>query len=395
MHHVLIPTARLRKALTAFRALAKPTGTLQVRTLKEIEPHARTFFNDDCLVFSYAGDRLHVPVDEIDPPDLPRTTPSMRDVVLALKDGAGREEIQLCLPDPSPDEGAFTFTDAVHAIPMPDFHERMKDVFHAVAVKDVRYYLCGVLFHVARNGTPRIVASEGHTLVYRDVDWPIPDGEQDPYVHRQGGVSSKGFIVPRGAIAAVPSTAKDVALSVSPEITTGGGYTHREMILTYRTKERGTGITGASAVDWMIECRTIDGKFPDYEGVEKMQPHDAPPIPLTPNLMSTLLSAAPKGAGPLVVLRASDTILTHVELRLERRDASTGERILDHRYTINDVLEPDRDATFQAPLFARLFKDLPDDGSFVMRFKDGSGGDPMFVHNADRSHVCVLMPWRN
>ena len=284
MHHVSIPTARLRKALTAFRALTKPTGTLQVRTLKEIEPHARTFFNDDCLVFSYAGDRLHVPVDEIDPPthtmrrvrgasDSPRTTPSMRDVVLALKlsdadakraHGTGREEIQLCLPDPSPDEGAFTFTDAVHAIPMPDFHERMKDVFHAVAVKDVRYYLCGVLFHVARNGTPRIVASEGHTLVYRDVDWPIPDGEQDPYVHRQGGVSSKGFIVPRGAIAAVPSTAKDVALSVSPEITTGGGYTHREMILTYRTREKGPhnasdapACAGASAVD------RLDDRVPD------------------------------------------------------------------------------------------------------------------------------------
>ena len=409
MHHVSIPPARLRKALTAFRKLTKPNPAApSVRTAKEQEPHTRAFFHNGALVLSYAGDILHVPVNAIDPPDLPRTVTTMRDIAGALRDGKDQDAIQLCLPDPHPEDDDIASREADralglwHSIPMPDFHERMNEVFYAAADRDVRYYLRGVLFHIARNGSPRIVASESHILVHRDVDWPIPSSEQDPYVHNGGGVSSRGFIVPRGVIAAVPKGATDIVLSVSDEITTGG-YTHRagHLIFTPKGEE-----------PWMIEFRTIDGKFPNYEGIEQMQPHDAHPIVLTPNLMSTLLSVMKND--PLVVLRASDTILTHVEIRLERRARKAGasdwkagasdwkagasdwgERILDRRYTINDFLEPDRTATFQASLFTSLFKKIPDDGSFVMRFKDGSKGDPMFVHNADHSHVCVLMPWRN
>jgi len=118
---------------------------------------------------------------------------------------------------------------------MKQFIPALKFVNHAVAKKDVRFYLYGVLLYVVSDHTVRLVGTDGHRLAKIDLD--VPDH----------GMPIGQYILSADLVRSILTTfkAKDVDIAFEFD---------------------GLDVT-VSTSDAKIFGKLIDGKYPDYEAV--------------------------------------------------------------------------------------------------------------------------------
>lgn len=119
------------------------------------------------------------------------------------------------------------------------FRDALESVAGAISKEETRYYLNGVYLHFY-DGSPRMVATDGHRLYCRDFEAS----------HQYGGPSGSGVIIPRKAVELflkLTRSAKNMPDRVSVD------WYDSKMVIRF------DGVT--------ITTKLIDGTFPDYNRV--------------------------------------------------------------------------------------------------------------------------------
>ena len=132
----------------------------------------------------------------------------------------------------------------------------------AISTEETRYYLNGVYFHHLSEWTWRAVATDGHRLMYVDLQLPDAMGKTD------------GVIIPRKALRVALETLKaskdGVALAIGD-----GRIVNREETTAPKpsalSRIRLTGAVGGLGIQ--LSTKTIDGTYPDYR---RVIPHECP-----------------------------------------------------------------------------------------------------------------------
>lgn len=135
-------------------------------------------------------------------------------------------------------------------------------VMAAVSTEETRYYLNGVYFHHVEGWTWRAVATNGHVLMF--VDLQLPDADASPDLKG----TQAGVIFPRKAIRiALESLGKSVD-GVALEM--GGGVRSNQESTTALVRPDAARITLQGEVGVLgirLSTKSIDGTFPDYRRV--------------------------------------------------------------------------------------------------------------------------------
>ena len=158
---------------------------------------------------------------------------SLTDAKLTLKSGRSRFTLTTLSATefPGVDEEPDTFS---LTLPQAKLRELLESTSFAMAQQDVRYYLNGMLFEVAKDYL-RVVATDGHRLAMEtlNMDNPISDVQQ--------------LILPRKGI-----------MELSRLLADDGG----EISLTF-----GQNHIRATVPAFTFTSKLVDGKFPDYNRV--------------------------------------------------------------------------------------------------------------------------------
>lgn len=341
MHHVSIPAARLRSALTMFRKYHAGLSRQEAHDYR-----TRVGYLDGTLVLARGHwlKAIRVPVDPSDEPSpSPIGSNGLHDLTRILKSTSDKV-IHLAL-EPYLQPPQETHERITHTLPLTDYHNLMGDVSYAMAVDDVRYYLNGVFFH----NIGRITASEGHLVSTREVaawDLPAPYDELD-----------WGFILENDLINIIPAKAKDIQLSLSDP------HPSRRVEITYTMRER------SGDHPWRIEGWTIDGKYPDYRNVLDEVPSDTPRITLDSSILSTLRKADPKERQKVRLHVCEDQLLA-MDIRewyITDRDYA-----LIRSYTLNDLLEPEYYQDFDGRFIKQIADHLHNGTAYTLRIPRAS-----------------------
>lgn len=143
-----------------------------------------------------------------------------------------------------------------------DFMRALARVSIAVSTEETRYYLNGIYFHHVKDWTYRLVATDGHRLVYANVELPdaaaLDDSPFDP------GSTKAGVIIPRKMLQHMlrvhnADRTAPVVLALGPCCLNDKG----------KPLEGGGGVArfGVEVGDVQLVTKLIDGTFPDYTRV--------------------------------------------------------------------------------------------------------------------------------
>lgn len=153
---------------------------------------------------------------------------------------AGRSRFHLAILDPSdlPSIAADTYPATLPRIPLLHLSNALSATKVAISTDETRYYLQGVYLH-AREDMLSAVATDGHRLSLHETATGAPEG-------------MPGIIVPRKTVGLLCKLLEPLAADV-------------EQVLTLDVSEHQIRVTLDDGT--IIVSKTIDGQFPNYQGI--------------------------------------------------------------------------------------------------------------------------------
>lgn len=233
-------------------------------------------------------------------------------------------------------------------VPAHDLALALRAVAHCISTEATRYYLGGVYLHGHKpaGDAPahlRLVSTDGHRLALYDLPMPW---------------AADGAILPMKAVLLLQRLLKDAGTA--------------EIDIAYPADGRaGLFFTGPG---WTLNCKVIDGSFPDYT---RILPQDA-------GAYTIILLAAdfPKITGKARVALAFDTAEGVMRWRGDDNGAEMSRPVLT---------EGEATIGFAAQYLAGF---LAADPGASITVQGASSGDPARITTADPRFLGVLMPMR-
>ena len=147
-----------------------------------------------------------------------------------------------------------------------EFMDKLKRVSLAASTEETRYYLNGVYFHHVADWTYRLVATDGHRLIYANVELPdAPDGKE--LAHIGGGNGSGGIIIPRKAIATLMRLHAERRDEPIRFTICQPGPSNDKPDAAVLAKNVGKTQVRFAIGETEMRSKLIDGTFPDYTRV--------------------------------------------------------------------------------------------------------------------------------
>lgn len=179
---------------------------------------------------------------------------------------AGELQVKLGRGLPSDDMPIFApVTETWNANVGSEFMDKIKRVALAQSGEETRYYLNGIYMHHLADWDYRLVATDGHRLIYANVQ--LPDAStNDGMKHMAEKGAGGGVIIPRKAIATMMrlhAEQRDEPIRLGLAVALPANDKAKATDLLNAQKSRATFEVG----NVRMQTKLIDGTFPDYTRV--------------------------------------------------------------------------------------------------------------------------------